>query len=107
MTVKRTITKHLKLLYGENIVDIVGNTTITFMDNRGSFKYWLKDACNKPYWEKLIESKLVHPDRDIPLLSRASTPSPSQPLTPPWQRNRSAGPQQILPPLANFNPILN
>ena len=76
-TVKRTIAKHLRLLYGENIVDIVGNTTITFMDNCGSFKYWLKDACNKPYWEKLIESKLVHPDRDIPLPSRASTSSSS------------------------------
>ena len=107
MTVKRTITKHLKLLYGENIVDIVGNTTITFMDNCGSFKYWLKDACNKPYWEKLIESKLIHPDRDIPLPSRASTPPSSQPPTPPRRRNRSAGTQQPPPPPANANPTLN
>ena len=104
-TVKRTITKHLRLLYGENISDIVGNTTITFMDNCGSFRYWLKDACNKPYWKKLIEAKLMHPEREIPLPSRASTPSSSQPSTPPrrrnrrrnQRRNRSAGTQQPPP----------
>ena len=96
-TVKRTITKHLKLLYGENIVDIVGNTTITFMDNCGSFKYWLKDACNKPYWEKLIESNIIHPERDILLPSRGSSSSSPQPPTPPRRRNRSAGTQQPPP----------
>ena len=68
MTNKRTIVKHLKLLYGETVEDIIGNTiVIIYMDNCGLFKYWLKDACNKLYWEKLIESRLVHPDRDIPL----------------------------------------
>ena len=91
-TVKRTITKHLRLLYGENISDIVGNTTITFMDNCGSFKYWLKDACNKPYWKKLIEAKLMHPEREIPLPSRASTPSSSQPSTPPSTKKSTKEP---------------
>ena len=95
MTNKRTIVKHLKLLYGKNIEDIVSITTVTFMDNCGSFKYWLKDACNEPYWEKFIESKLVHPDRDIPLPSQdnsTSNPSSSHPQTSPQWRNRLAGP---------------
>ena len=44
MTNKRTIVKHLKLLYGETVEDIIGNTIVIYMDNCGSFKYWLKDA---------------------------------------------------------------
>ena len=33
MTNTRKIVKHSKLLYGKNIEDIAGNTTIIFMDN--------------------------------------------------------------------------
>ena len=69
------------------------------MDRCGSFKFWLRDTCDKPYWEKLIgvpiESRLVHLDRDIPLPSRDNNtfnPASSQPPTPPRRRNRSAGP---------------
>ena len=86
---KRTIVKHLKLLYGKTVEDVIGNTIVTYMDNCGSFKYWLKDACNKPYWEKLIESRLVPPDRDIPLPSRDSNTfnsASSQPTTPPLKK---------------------
>ena len=95
ITNKKTIIKHLRLLYGDNIEDVVGNPIVTVMDRCGSFKFWLRDACDKPYWEKLIESKLVHPDRDIPLPNRDNNtfnPASSQPPTPPRRRNRSAGP---------------
>ena len=51
---KRTIVKHLWLLYDNNIDDVIGNP-IVFLNSKncGSFKYWLKDACNNPYWERL------------------------------------------------------
>ena len=108
MTNKRTIVKHLKLLYGKTVEDIVGNTIVIYMDNCGSFKYWLKDACNKPYWEKLIKSRLIHPDRDIPLPSQDSNTfnsASSQPSTPPRrrnrQRNRSNRPGPAPPPRQN------
>ena len=80
---KQTIVKHLKLLYGETVEDIIGNTIVIYMDNCGSFKYWLKDACNKLYWEKLIKSRLVHPDRDIPLPSQDSNTFNSASSQPP------------------------
>ena len=66
---KKDNSEALEITLWQNIEHIVGTTTITFMDNCGSFKYWLKDACNKPYWEKFIESKLVHPNRYISLPS--------------------------------------
>ena len=38
MTNKRTLLKYLKPLCGENIEDMISNTTIIFMDNCGWFK---------------------------------------------------------------------
>ena len=49
------------------------------------------------YLEKLIESNIIHPERDTPLPSRGSSSSSPQPPTPPRRRNRSAGTQQPPP----------
>ena len=106
MTNKRTIVKHLKLLYGETVEDIIDNTIVIYMDNCGSFKYWLKDACNKTYWEKFIELRLVHPDRDIPLPSRDSNTHSLSIFTNPNPSPTKEQISQTCPPLLPLNKMI-
>ena len=98
-------------LWWKHIEDMIGNTKIIFMDNCGSFKYWPKDTSNKRYVLKKTHwmETCSHPDRrDISLPSRNNStfnPTSSQPLTPPWQRNRSAYPASLLPPTTPPHPL--
>ena len=64
---------------------------VTYMDSHGSFEYWIKDALDKKRWAWMIESKLVHPDRDIPEPSQDEEPTSRPrraPRSPPRARPR-------------------
>ena len=82
MTNKRTLLKYLKPLCGENIEDMISNTTIILLwTTVDGSKYWLKDACNKRYWKRFIERRLVHILIEETSHYQAATIAPSiQPL---------------------------
>ena len=109
-TNKQSVVKALQLIYPENVYTVIGEHVATYMDSHGSFEYWIKDALDKKRWAWMIESKLVHPDRDIPEPSQDEEPtsrprraprSPprARPSTPPRaRRDRQQPPSPHQPP---------